>query len=117
MEEVTVEEAFKLCEEMVAFPVELPPATTVLRPAEGTTAAGMVVREAPEVTVALTMGTGMRVESAEDVAIGETSTLDSTAEETEATTLDAMTLETDSTADDATTAGAVSVVGAYTMIR
>ena len=104
---MTVEEAFKLCEEMVAFPVELPPAMTVLRPADGTTAAGMVVREAPEVTVALTMGTGMRVESAEDVAIGETSTLDSTAEETEATTLDAMTLETDSTADDATTAGAV----------
>ena len=103
---------------------ELPPAMALLTPAEGTTATGAVL--APDTAVAvvaLMIGTGMRVERAEEVATGATSALDSATEATEeATTLDTTALETDSTAeeteaatlgaDEATTEGAASVTGA-----
>lgn len=95
-----------------------------LTPEEGTTATGAVLAPATEVAVvALMIGTGMRVERAEEVATGATSALDTTAEETEeATTLETMALETDWTAeeteaaalgaDEATTEEAASVTGA-----
>jgi hypothetical protein len=122
--EARVDDAFRLWLETVPL-VELPPARAVLTPEEGTTAAGAVLAADTEVTVvALMIGTGMRVERAEEVATGATSALDSTAEEMEeATTLDTTALETDSTAeeteaaalgaDEATTAEeAASVTGA-----
>jgi hypothetical protein len=123
--EARVDDAFRLWLETVPL-VELPPARAVLTPEEGTTAAGAVLAADTEVTVvALMIGTGMRVERAEEVATGATSALDSTAEEMEeATTLDTTALETDSTAeeteaaalgaDEATTAEeAASVTGAW----
>jgi hypothetical protein len=119
VDEARVDEAFRLWVEMVPLD-ELPPAMAVLSPAEGRTApAGAVLTAESEVTVvALTMGTGMRVERAEETATGETSALDSTAEEMEeATTLDATALETEAAAlgtADATTEGAASVTGAWT---
>jgi hypothetical protein len=118
VDEARVEEAFRLWVETVVPLDELPPATAVLSPAEGRTApAGAVLTAESEVTVvALTMGTGMRVERAEEAATGETSALDSTAEEMEeATTPDATALETEAAAlgtADATTEGAASVTGA-----
>lgn len=124
VDEARVEEAFRLWEEMVPL-VELPPARAELTPAEGTTATGAVLTAEPEVmVVALIIGTGMRVERAEEAAAGETSALDSAAEAMEeATMLDAAALETDSTAEEteaaalgavvAITEGAASVTGAW----
>lgn len=119
--EARVEDAFRLWLETVPL-VELPPARAVLTPAEGTTAAGVLAADTEVSVVALMIGTGMRVERAEEVATGATSALDSTAEEMEeATTLDTTALETDSTAEEteaaalgaeATTEGAASVTGA-----
>lgn len=105
------EDAFRLWEETVPL-VELPPATTEPSPPEGMTAtgaAGAVLPAAPGATVvALMMGTGMRVERAEDAAAGETSTLDWAAEAAEeATALDATAVETDSTAAEETEAAAL----------
>jgi len=115
VDDARVEDAFKLWEEMVPL-VELPPAMTVLTPAEGTTPAGAVLTAESEVmVVALMMGTGMRVERAEEAAAGETSTLDSAAEAMEeATTLDATALETDSTTAEETEAAALGAEVAIT---
>lgn len=106
--------------------VELAPAMALLTPAEGTTAAGAVLTaDSVAMVVALMIGTGMRVERADEAAAGDTSTLDSAAEATEeATALDATALETDSTtveeteaaalgAEVAITEGAASVTGAW----
>lgn len=96
--------------------VELPPATTVLTPAEGTTPAGAVLTaDSVAMVVALMIGTGMRVERAEEAAAGETSTLDSAAEATEeATALDTIALETDSTTAEETEAAALGAEVAIT---
>jgi hypothetical protein len=115
VEEARVEDAFRLWEEMVPL-VELPPARALLTPAEGTTATGAVLTAEPEVmVVALMIGTGMRVERAEEAAAGDTSALDSAAEAIEeATTLDAAALETDSTTAEETEAAALGAVVAIT---